>query len=96
MEQLLAAARKEYGYIVIEIAPIMSVVDLKVIERFVDRFIFVVEWGHTKRRLVQEALSEAQVIRERIVGIVLNKADPQVLRSIESYKGDRFKDYYEG
>ena len=76
MGQLLVAAREAYDCIVIEIAPIMSVVDVKMIERFIDRFIFVVEWGKTKRRLVLEALSEAQIIRERLLGIVLNKADP--------------------
>jgi succinoglycan biosynthesis transport protein ExoP len=95
MEQLLLAARKTYDYIIIEIAPIMSVVDVKMIERFIDGYIFVVEWGQTKRRLVQEALSEAPMIRERLIAIVLNKADPSALRSIEAYKGDRFNDYYE-
>jgi polysaccharide biosynthesis transport protein len=95
MEQLLVAARKAYDYIIIEIAPIMSVVDIKMIERFIDNFIFVVEWGVTKRGLVLEALSEAHGLRERLVGIVLNKADPSALRSIEAYKGNRFRDYYE-
>jgi succinoglycan biosynthesis transport protein ExoP len=96
MEQLLVAARKAYDCVVIEIPPIMSVVDVKMIERFIDRFIFVVEWGQTKRRLVLEALSEAEIIRERLIGIVLNKADPLALRSIEAYKGKKFRDYYEG
>jgi succinoglycan biosynthesis transport protein ExoP len=95
MEQLLIAARKAYDYIVIEIAPIMSVVDMKMMERFIDRFIFVVEWGQTKRSLVLEALSEAEIIHERVIGIVLNKADPFALRSIEAYKGDKFRDYYQ-
>jgi len=94
MEQLLATARKTYDYIVIEIAPIMSVVDLKMIGRFIDRFVFVVEWGQTKRSLVLEALSEAEIVRERLIGIVLNKADPFALRSIEAYKGKKFRDYY--
>jgi succinoglycan biosynthesis transport protein ExoP len=94
MEQLLATARKTYDYIVIEIAPIMSVVDLKMIGRFIDRFVFVVEWGQTKRSLVLEALSEAEIVRERLIGIVLNKADPFALRSIEAYKGEKFRDYY--
>jgi succinoglycan biosynthesis transport protein ExoP len=96
MEQLLVAARKAYDCVVIEIPPIMSVVDVKTIERFIDRFIFVAEWGQTKRRLVLEALSEAQIIRERLIGIVLNKADPLALRSMEAYKGNKFRDYYEG
>jgi succinoglycan biosynthesis transport protein ExoP len=95
MEQLLVAARKAYDYVIIEIAPIMSVVDIKMIERFIDGFILVIEWGHTRRNLVLEALSEVQVIRERLLGIILNKADPVALRRIEAYKGDRFRSYYE-
>src|SRR5262249_44370025 len=95
MEKLILAARDSYDYIIIEIAPIMSVVDLKMIERFIDGFIFVAEWGHTKRRVVLEALSEADVISHRLMGVVLNKADPAALRTIESYKGSRSNDYYQ-
>jgi polysaccharide biosynthesis transport protein len=95
MEQLLAVVRKSYDYIIIEVAPIMSVVDVKLIERFIDSFIFVVEWGHTKRSLVLEALSEAPNMGERVTGVVLNKVDPTALRSIEAYKGERFRNYYE-
>jgi succinoglycan biosynthesis transport protein ExoP len=60
MAQLLVTARKDYDCIIIEIAPIISVVDIKMIERFIDKFIFVVEWGQTKRSVVLEALSEAR------------------------------------
>ena len=74
----------------------MSVVDVKTIERFIDRFIFVVEWGRTSRRLFQEALSEVAIIRDRLLCVVLNKADPVALRTIEAYKGARFGDYYQG
>jgi succinoglycan biosynthesis transport protein ExoP len=95
MGELLEVARKSYDFIMIESPPIMSVVNAKMIERFVDQFIFVVEWGQTKRRLVLEALAEAEMIAKRIVCIVLNKADPSALRSLEAYKGGRFKDYYE-
>jgi succinoglycan biosynthesis transport protein ExoP len=96
MEELLAAARKDYDYIIIELAPIVSVVDVKVIERFIDSFVFVVEWGVSKRSLVLEALSDAEIIRERIIGVVLNKADPVALRSIEAYKGDTYRMYFVG
>jgi polysaccharide biosynthesis transport protein len=94
MEEMLLAARKAYDYIIIELAPIVSVVDVKVIERFIDSFVFVVEWGRSKRSLVLEALSDAQIIRKRLAGIVLNKADPDALRSIEAYKGESFRNYY--
>src|SRR5262249_26063509 len=96
MEQLLAAARNAYDYIIIEIAPIMSVVDVKMIERFIDRFIFVVEWGRTRRTVVLDALSSAQVIRDRLIAVVLNRIDTGTFRSIETGKGARSEEYYQG
>ena len=60
----------------------MSVVDVKMIERFVDQFVFVVEWGETKRDIVVDALSDAEIIRDRIAGVVLNKADPVALQTM--------------
>jgi succinoglycan biosynthesis transport protein ExoP len=95
MEKLLEAAREAYDFVLIEVPPIMSVVDVKMIERFIDKFIFVIEWGKTNRRLVQEALADAAIIRDRLMCIVLNKADPAALRSIEAYKGARFGDYFD-
>jgi len=95
MEKLLDAAREAYEFVIIEVPPIMSVVDIKMIERFIDRFIFVVEWGKTTRRAVQEALSEVEMIRDRLICVVLNKADPAALRSIEGYKGAMFGAYYD-
>lgn len=95
MAQLLAVARKSYDYIIIEIAPVMSVVDVKMIERFVDQFVFVVEWGETKRDLVLDALTEAEVVRDRLACIILNKADPVAIQKIESYKGIKPGGYYQ-
>ena len=95
MGQLLAAARKSYDCIIIEIAPIMSVVDVKMIERFVDQFVFVVEWGATKRDVVLDALSDAEIIRDRIAGVVLNKADPVALKHADSFNGIRPGGYYQ-
>ena len=95
MAQLLAAARKSYDCIIIEIAPVMSVVDVKMIERLVDQFLFVVEWGATKRHIILDALSDAEIIRDRIAGVVLNKADPVALRHAETLNGIRPGDYYQ-
>jgi succinoglycan biosynthesis transport protein ExoP len=95
MERLLAAARRHYDYIIIEIAPIMSVVDVKMVERFIDGFLFVTEWGQTKRQIVVDALSEAQVIHDRVFGVILNKVDATAMRMIEVSKGTKASDYYQ-
>lgn len=96
MEKLLDIARISYDFIILEIPPIMSVVDIKMVERLVDGFVFVIEWGRTKRGLVEEALDEVDSIRNRVICALLNKADPAALRAIEAYRGGRVADYYVG
>ncbi len=93
MEELLLKARDLYDFVIIEAPPIMSVVDIKMIEQHVDQFVLVVEWGETKLRLVQEAMLEVEGVRERLSCVVLNKVDPDALKALDSYKGPRFGDY---
>ena len=94
MADLLDVAREEYDYVLLEVPPLMSVVDVKMIERFIDRFVLVLEWGKTRRRLVNEVLRENPFLHDRLMCIVLNKADTAALKRIESYKGARYSDYY--
>jgi len=94
MEQLINVAREAYDLVIIEAPPMAAVVDYKMIARHCDRFVFVVEWGKTSQRLVLECLSDASELLDRVLCVVLNKADPSALRSIEYYKGDGFHAYY--
>jgi succinoglycan biosynthesis transport protein ExoP len=94
MEQLVDTAREAYDLVIIEAPPMAAVVDYKMIARHCDSFVFVVEWGKTSQRMVFECLNDASALLDRVVCIVLNKVDPSALRSIEHYKGDRFRDYY--
>jgi succinoglycan biosynthesis transport protein ExoP len=94
MEQLIDVAREAYDLIIIEAPPMAAVVDYKLVGRHCDGFIFVVEWGKTSQRLVFECLSDSSDLMDRVLCVVLNKADPSALRSIEHYKGDRYHAYY--
>jgi polysaccharide biosynthesis transport protein len=94
MEQLVGVAREAYDLVIIEAPPMAAVVDYKMIARHCDGFICVVEWGKTSQRLVLECLSDTSALLDRVMCVVLNKADPSALRSIEHYKGDRFHAYY--
>ena len=94
MEQLVEVARESYDLVIIEAPPMGAIVDYKMIARHCNGFIFVVEWGKTSQRLVLECLSDASALLDRVLCMVLNKADPSALRSIEHYKGNRFHAYY--
>jgi succinoglycan biosynthesis transport protein ExoP len=94
MDQLIEVAREAYDLVIIEAPPMAAIVDYKMIARHCDGFIFAVEWGKTSQRLVLECLSDASALLDRVLCVVLNKADPSALRSIEHYKGNRFHAYY--
>ncbi len=86
MGRLLDVARKRYDVIIVEVPPIAYVSDLKLMARFCDQFVFVIEWGRTSQRLVLEILSGNGPIAANTIYSVLNKANPKALESIESYK----------
>jgi succinoglycan biosynthesis transport protein ExoP len=94
LERLIEVAREAYDLVIIEAPPMAAVIDYKIISRHCDGFVFVVEWGKTSQRLVLECLSDASVLLDRVLCVILNKADPAALRSIEHYKGGRFHAYY--
>ena len=94
MQKLIEFARKSYDLVIIEVPPMAAVVDYKMIEPHCDRFVFVVEWGKTSQRILFESLDGARELVDRILCVVLNKADPSALKTIEHYKGNRFHSYY--
>ena len=96
MATIVEMARKAYDFVIIEVPPIMSVADVKMIQHHVDQFVLVVEWGETKRRLIEEALFEVDAVRERLACVVLNKVDPTFLKHLETFKGPRVHHYYVG
>jgi succinoglycan biosynthesis transport protein ExoP len=94
LERLIEVAREAYDLVIIEAPPMAAIADYKIIARRCDGFILVVEWGKTSQRLVLECLSDASALLDRVLCVILNKADPSALRSIEHYKGARFHAYY--
>ena len=85
--QVLEQARELYDIIVIAAPPIKSQADVRLIEHLVDRFIWVVEWRNTSRRIVLDVLNDCPAIREKILCVALANTQPEALKSIESYKG---------
>jgi succinoglycan biosynthesis transport protein ExoP len=85
MAALVADLRGRYDYVVVDLPPIIPVVDVKASAGLIDFFVFVVEWGRTRRDIVRDALNGAEEVRERAIGAVLNKADPDTLRRLEAY-----------
>jgi polysaccharide biosynthesis transport protein len=79
--------RKIYEYVIIDFPPVAPIVDVRATTDVVDSYIYVVEWGKTRKNLVQHQLRSAPEIYNRLLGVVLNKADVNVLQRYEAYYG---------
>jgi succinoglycan biosynthesis transport protein ExoP len=94
--QLVDGLRKVYDYIIIDFPPLAPVVDVRATTNIVDSYVFVIEWGRTRLNMVQRQLATAPEIFDRLLGIVLNKANVRVLERYEDYYGRYYykKNYY--
>lgn len=84
LKGLLESVQDNYDYVILDLPPIMPVADVKAISHLIDAFILVIEFGRTSQQSVIDALNAAPTVREKLLGTVLNKADPDELRRLAS------------
>ena len=84
LKALLESVQDSYDYVILDLPPITPVADVKAISHLVDAFILVIEFGRTPQQAVIDALNAAPTVREKLLGTVLNKADPNELRRLAS------------
>jgi polysaccharide biosynthesis transport protein len=70
------------------------VADSKAFSVLIDAMVYVIEWGATTRAALQESISGSEILQKKLLGAVLNRADPKMLGRIEAYKGKHRNSYY--
>jgi polysaccharide biosynthesis transport protein len=93
MKDMLKTAKSDYDYILVDLPPILPVVDVKAAANLFDAFVLVVEWGSTSTDEILRAFNTSTIVSERLLGTVLNKADEVVMRRFEGYS-ERNYAYY--
>jgi succinoglycan biosynthesis transport protein ExoP len=93
IKQTLKAARSDYDYIIVDLPPILPVVDVRAVAHLFDAFVLVVEWGSTSSDEILKAAAASPILSERLLGAVLNKADEAVMRRFEGYSDRRYSYY---
>jgi succinoglycan biosynthesis transport protein ExoP len=81
----LGTLRIRYDYVIVDLAPLMSVVDIQATSRLIDSYILVINWGATKPDVVRYALRNVPGVQENIIGAVLNKVDMAALHHYDGY-----------
>ncbi|KRQ01513.1 exopolysaccharide biosynthesis protein [Bradyrhizobium yuanmingense] len=94
MHTLVNQLRSKFDYVVLDMPPMAPVVDVRVTSSFVDSYVFVVEWGRTNIDVVKHNLNGSPEIHDKLLGVVLNKADTKALARYESYHGRYYYQKY--
>jgi len=79
MKQLIARLKRSYDFIFVDLPPVLPVADAKAAATVLDGVVFVAEWDRTTVETLSEAVHTSGRLRERILGVVLNKVDPKRL-----------------
>jgi capsular exopolysaccharide synthesis family protein len=89
MRRVLAEAAAQFDWVIIDTPPVGTVPDANLLATMADVVVLVVQAGRTPVRLVQRT-AEA-VGRERVIGVVLNRAEDRVVSGESSdYGYDRY------
>jgi polysaccharide biosynthesis transport protein len=91
-KSLFTALRMKYDYVIVDLAPLTAGFDVRASSRLIDSYLLVIEWGSTKMEAVQYAVRNASIVRENIIGAVLNKVDMAVMGLYDSYGASNY--YY--
>jgi succinoglycan biosynthesis transport protein ExoP len=96
MKTLFDELRQTFDYIIVDLAPLAPVVDVKTFEPLADGFLFVVEWGKTPSPLVRDLLAAETRIEAKVVGVVLNKTDMTALPRYSDFgAAEKYRSLYD-
>ena len=88
MRRILDEAREGFDWVIIDTPPVGLLSDANLLSHMVDAALVVVKAGSTPFELVQRAVEA--IGRDRVIGTVLNRADPTANDSAYGYYGSYY------
>ena len=82
-KSVLERAKQDFEYVLVDLPPIISFLDVRAIAPRLDAIILVVSWGKTPRSVPSRMLDDEAEIREKCLGVVVNKVDWKKLERFE-------------
>jgi succinoglycan biosynthesis transport protein ExoP len=94
MENVFSKLRQNYDRVVLDLSPLAPVVDVRATTKLVDNYILVIAWADTSAEVVDRALAEAEIVRQRLLGAVLNKVDVATMHRYDASRGGYYQNKY--
>lgn len=71
--------KSQFEIIVIDAPPLLPVIDARIIADQADQIVFVMSWRSTPKQLARRALSSLGFNQSKLVGVVVNQVDEEIL-----------------
>jgi succinoglycan biosynthesis transport protein ExoP len=94
MERLFQELRERYDRIVLDLSPLAPVIDVRATGGLADAYILVIEWAKAKVDIVERVLNETPIVRERLLGAVLNKVNMEVMSRYDTHSRGYYRNRY--
>jgi uncharacterized protein involved in exopolysaccharide biosynthesis/Mrp family chromosome partitioning ATPase len=98
MRKILDEVRAEYELIVLDCPPVLAVADARSLSAIADGTVVVSSWNSTPAPAVRTAIRELEASGGKIVGVVLNRLKPSLVKRISYgdslYFGEAGSKYY--
>lgn len=84
-KSFVASARERFDFVVLDLPPLISVVDARVAAEHLDGLVLIAEWGQADPHVIGWTLKQSPGLREHLVGCVLNKVPTKEMNPYEGY-----------
>lgn len=89
-QELIAKAREEYDYVIVDAAPLGAVIDASAISNFCDGAILVITANEISYRFAQDVKDQLEKSNCKVLGAILNR----IPMKSTSYYNNYYKKYY--
>ena len=93
MRQLIEELSRRYDLVILDTPPVLPVSDALVLLRHVDKAVFLVRWGSTRREAVLAGIRQVQEANGDLAGVAMTRVD---IRRHQKYNYSDSYYYYRG
>ena len=88
MRHLLQSLTKHYDLVLVDTPPVLVGSEVLYLSQLVDKAVYVVRWGHTRRDVAMKGLRQLLDMRAPVAGIVLSQVDTRRYHRYVQYGDD--------
>ncbi|WP_409190096.1 polysaccharide biosynthesis tyrosine autokinase [Bradyrhizobium sp. RDM4] len=94
MQKFFQDMREQYDRIILDLSPLAPVIDVRATGTLADSYILVIEWARSKVDIVERVIQETPMVRERLMGAVLNKVNVAAMSRYDTHSGGYYRNRY--